>query len=109
MSFPNDETGAVLAEMQDAGIELSKPVIVEFFQLFEDENNARALADYIKNSDIDAIVKVHPDQTPNVWDVDCTMKMIPSYENITKNEVMFEKLARRFSGYNDGWGVQLDD
>ena len=109
MSFPNDETGSILAEMSDAGIDLSKPLIVEFFQLFEDEKNARAMAEHIENSDVDANVKVHPDQTPNVWDVDCTMTMIPSYDNIIKNETLFETLARKFDGYNDGWGIQVDD
>ncbi|MFT7430374.1 MAG: hypothetical protein ACI971_000826, partial [Colwellia sp.] len=35
MTFPNDETGQILAEMQDAGIDLSIIHPVVFFQLFE--------------------------------------------------------------------------
>lgn len=109
MTFPNDENGLVLAEMQDAGIDLSKSLTVEFFQLFEQEKDARSMAKFIADSDMNATVKVHPDQTPNVWDVDCQVNMIPSYENIIAMEDKFEKLANKFSGFNDGWGVQQDD
>jgi len=49
---------------------------------------------------------VHPDVTPNVWDVDCTIQMIPSYDEVIKHEVDFEQLANKFSGYNDGWGIE---
>ncbi|WP_371376124.1 ribonuclease E inhibitor RraB [Thalassotalea aquiviva] len=109
MSLPNDETGSVLAEMIEAGIDLAQPMRVEYFQLFEQEQNARALAEHIKQTMPDVVVKVHPDQTPQVWDVDCTLVMVPSYDNIVQKEQEFEKLARQFDGYNDGWGVQIDD
>ncbi|WNC69274.1 ribonuclease E inhibitor RraB [Thalassotalea nanhaiensis] len=109
MTFPNDENGSVLAEMQEAGIDLSKSLTVEFFQLFEQEKDARALAEFVQNSDMNAVVNVHPDQTPNVWDVDCQIEMVPSYENIVAMEEKFEKLANKFNGFNDGWGVQQDD
>lgn len=109
MTFPNDENGSVLAEMQAAGVDLTKSHVVEFFQLFEIEENARALAEYINNSDMPATVKVHPDTSPNVWDVDCQIDMIPSYDNIVAMEEKFEELARKFDGYNDGWGVQFDE
>ncbi|WOH37140.1 ribonuclease E inhibitor RraB [Thalassotalea fonticola] len=109
MTFPNDENGIVLAEMQDAGIDLSKLLTVEFFQLFEHEKDAKDMAKFISNSDMNATVNVHPDQTPNVWDVDCKVEMIPSYENIVAMEEKFEQLAQKFNGFNDGWGVQQDD
>ena len=109
MSFPNDETGSVLAEMHDAGVELDKILTVEFFQLFEDENNAKAFAKQLSESDVaTTAIKVHPDQTPNVWDVDCCVEIIPSYNNIVKFEDMFEKLAGKHKGYNDGWGAHID-
>ncbi|TLU66645.1 ribonuclease E inhibitor RraB [Thalassotalea litorea] len=109
MTIPNDEVGSILLEMQDAGMDLSQPVVVEFFQLFEKKENAKALADYL-SSQVDILdVKLHPDQTPEVWDVDCTVKMIPSYENIVAKEAQFEKLARQYDGYNDGWGVHFAD
>lgn len=109
MNFPNDENGSVLNEMHQAGVDLSKLATVEFFQLFEDEKNARAMAKHIKDENIATDIKVHPDKTAGVWDVDCCIEMIPSYDNIVTKEAMFEKMARKFDGYNDGWGIAIDD
>jgi len=106
MSFPTDETGQVLTEMQEAGIDLSETHNVVFFHLFEKEAQAQAMADFIKENMTDVVVSLHPDETPNVWDVDCTVKMIPSYDGVIQQEADFEELATKFSGYNDGWGIE---
>ena len=106
MNFPSDETGQVLAEMQQAGIDLSETHDVVFFHLFEQQAQAQAMADFIKDNLPDVIVTVHPDETPNVWDVDCTVKMVPSYDVVIKQETDFEALANKYSGYNDGWGIE---
>ena len=106
MNFPSDETGQVLAEMQQAGIDLNVIHDVVFFHLFEQESQAQAMANFIVENMPNVIVTLHPDETPNVWDVDCTVKMVPSYEEVIKQEADFEKLANKFSGYNDGWGIE---
>jgi len=106
MNFPTDETGQVLAEMHQAGIDLTVTHAVVFFHLFEQQSQAQAMADYIEENMKGVIVNVHPDETPNVWDVDCTIQMIPSYDAVIKHEVDFEQLANKFSGYNDGWGIE---
>lgn len=106
MTFPTDETGQVLAEMQQAGIDLSLIHNVVFFHLFEQESNAHEMANFIKENMPDVSVSIHPDETPNVWDLDCTIKIVPSYDAVIKQEADFEQLANKFSGYNDGWGVE---
>lgn len=106
MNFPNDETGQVLAEMQQAGIDLNVTHDVVFFHLFEQEAQAIAMAEYIQENMETVIVNIHPDETPNVWDVDCTIQIVPSYDAVSKQEAEFELLATKFSGYNDGWGIE---
>ncbi|PCH95462.1 MAG: hypothetical protein COB83_08520 [Gammaproteobacteria bacterium] len=106
MNFPTDETGQVLAEMQQAGIDLSVSHAVVFFHLFEQESQARAMADFINENMKNVQVSVHPDETSNVWDLDCTIQMTPSYDDVIKQESDFEQLAKKFSGYNDGWGIE---
>ena len=106
MNFPADETGQVLAEMQQAGIDLSISHDVVFFHLFEQQGQAQAMADYLAQNMSTVKVSVHEDETPNVWDVDCTIHMVPSYETVVKQEADFEQLASKFSGYNDGWGIE---
>ena len=106
MNFPSDETGQVLAEMQQAGIDLSISHDVVFFHLFEQQTQAKAMADFITETLANVTVSVHSDETPNVWDVDCTVKMIPSYDEVVKQEADFEQLASKFSGFSDGWGIE---
>ncbi|NMP30350.1 ribonuclease E inhibitor RraB [Thalassotalea sp. M1531] len=106
MTFPNDDTGNVLAEMQEAGIDLNDMHDVVFFQLFEQEAQAQQLVDHLKTAAPEMKVVIHPDETPNVWDVDCTVKMVPSYDGIVAQEAEFEQLATTFKGYNDGWGIE---
>ena len=106
MNFPTDETGQVLAEMHQAGIDLSVTHKVVFFHLFEQQDQAQAMAAYITENMPNVIVDIHPDETPNVWDLDCTIEIVPSYDNILKQETEFEAIANKFSGYNDGWGIE---
>ncbi|XQW84613.1 ribonuclease E inhibitor RraB [Thalassotalea piscium] len=106
MSFPNDETGQVLAEMQAEGIDFSVIHKVTFFQLFEKVEDAQAMVDHLAQKTPEMKVTMQPDQTPNVWDVDCVVNMLLDYDAIIAQEAEFEQLAAKFKGYNDGWGVE---
>ena len=47
MNYPDDETGQVLAEMHQAGIDLSQSHDVVFFHLFEKEHQAQKMVAHI--------------------------------------------------------------
>lgn len=106
MIFPTDDTGQVLAEMYEAGIDLTQTHTVVFFQLFERQQQAQAMADYLAANHPEWRVIVKADEIPNVWDLDCTVSMIPSYDAIVAQEGQFEKISAKFDGYNDGWGIE---
>lgn len=106
MSFPDDDTGQVLAEMQQAGIDLSQVHQVVFFHLFEKQSQAQAMADHLKQLHPEIKINIQQDETPNVWDLDCTIAMLPSYDGVVAQEAVFEQLATKFNGYNDGWGIE---
>ena len=106
MNFPSDETGQVLTEMQQAGIDLSISHDVVFYHLFEQQTQAQAMADFVKQNIANVNVSVHADETPNVWDVDCTVQMILSHEAVVKKEVDFEQLATKFPGIRVGGGME---
>lgn len=106
MTFPNDDTGQVLAEMQAAGIDLSIVHPIVFFQLFEKKEQAQAMADHLAEKAPDMVLSIQPDETPNVWDLDCTVNMLPDYDAIVAQEAQFEQIAAKFEGYNDGWGIE---
>ena len=106
MNFPSDETGQVLAEMQQSDIDLSISHDVVFFHLFEQQAQAQAMADFVKQNVANVNVSVHADETPNVWDVDCTVLITPSHAGIVEQEEILEKIVTQFSGYSDGWGIE---
>jgi len=106
MQYPDDDTGQVLTEMQQAGIDLSVEHKVTFFQLFEKEDHARVFAIHINENFSHMTTVVEADEIPNVWDVNCTLVLTPSYQTIVDQEVFFEKLSSQFEGYNDGWGIE---
>jgi hypothetical protein len=106
MTFPNDETGQLLAEMQAAGVDLTVIHKVVFFQLFEQEEQANAMVVHLAEQAPNMVVELVPDELPNVWDVNCTVSMTASYEAIVAQEAEFEQLAAKFKGYNDGWGIE---
>jgi hypothetical protein len=106
MTFPNDETGQVLAEIQAAGIDLSIIHPIVFFHLFEKKEHAQAMVDHLAEKAPDMKVSLQPDETPNIWDVDCTVNMLADYDAIIAQEAQFEQIADKFNGYNDGWGIE---
>ncbi|MDO6447358.1 ribonuclease E inhibitor RraB [Colwellia sp. 1_MG-2023] len=106
MTFPNDDTGQVLAEMHAAGVDLTIVHPVVFFQLFEKKEQAEAMAKMLKEKAPDMQLSIHPDETPNVWDLDCTINMLPDYDAIVAQEAQLEQIAAKFNGYNDGWGIE---
>lgn len=106
MMFPNDDTGNVLADMAEAGIDLNVSHAVVFFQLFEQKSQAEAMAEYLNHHHPEISVNLHADEIPNVWDLDCTLTLVPEYQAIVDKELFFEQLAAKFDGYNDGWGIE---
>ncbi|MGB1199510.1 MAG: ribonuclease E inhibitor RraB [Thalassotalea sp.] len=107
MTFPNDETGQVLADMHAEGIDLSIIHNVVFFQLFEKKDDAQAMVNHLSEKAPEMVVQLEEDETPNVWDVNCSVKMLPDYDAIVAQEAEFEQLAAKFKGYNDGWGIEV--
>lgn len=105
MTFPDDENGRLLLEMHNEGIDLSQSHKVDFFHLFEKKPQAEKMAQLIQQSHPETEVKVFEDETPGVWDVCCTIKMVPDYDNICEMEKTFESVADKCDGYADGWGI----
>ncbi len=101
-----DETTQVLNEMEQAGIDLNVAHDVVFFQLFEKKEQAQQMMAYLAEELPEVSGELLADEIPNVWDVNVTVNMLPSYQNIVDQEKLFEQIAGQFNGYNDGWGIE---
>lgn len=108
MSFPDDENGALLKEMADAGIDLSKTHAVDFFHLFEKKPQAEKMVEVVAQKHPDANVELCEDETPGVWDVNCTVEIEPNYDNVCEALKAFEAIADKCNGYADGWGIMAE-
>jgi hypothetical protein len=108
MNFPEDENGSLLAEMAEAGIDLTQVVDVDFFHLFEKQPQAEKMVEMLEKNHPDTVIKLFEDDTPGVWDVSCTVNMVPSYDNVCAHEKTFEAMAEKCNGYADGWGIMAE-
>lgn len=106
MKFPKDETGKVLFEMQKAGVDLTVTHTIVFFHLFEKQEQAEAMAAHLAETVPDIICDVHINENPKIWDLDCSIKMVPLYEAIVAKEAQFEEIVTQFYGHTDGWGIE---
>lgn len=117
MTFPNDETGEILQQMADAGFDFSEQYVVDFFALFDKEENADQVAQlFIKRIENDEpFVKVESrkyqhggDQSVGI-ELQVSKVMPVTHEAISEFETEYKRIAEKHNGYSDGWGVFMGD
>lgn len=117
MTFPNDETGEILQEMADAGFDFQGEYVVDFYALFHKEEDADNLAQvFLKRIDNDEpFVKVesrnydHGGKAADAIELQVSKVMEVTHKNISEFESEYKKLAEKYGGYSDGWGVFMGD
>lgn len=108
ITFPNDENGDVLRELQKKGIDFSISHKADFFAIFRTKEMAdivakQYLSDSFPNEDI-VVIETRPAEAGGM-ELELGVKMLITHENVTNFE---KRLAERVShqdGYLDGWGV----
>lgn len=117
MQFPNDETGQILQDMADAGFDFDGEYVVDFFALFHKEEDADRLAQvFLKRIDNDEpFVKVesrhydHGGKGSDAIELQVSKVMPVTHEGISEFELEYKRLAEKYNGYSDGWGVFMGD
>lgn len=108
MQFPNDDNGQLLAEMADAGMDLSTFHTVDFFILFEQKSQAQNFVDAIAEDELAPETKLQQCNDTGVWEVVTSVKMVPVHELLGQTEQYLESIANAHDGYGDGWGILSD-
>lgn len=100
--FPHDENGDILYGIWQRQGHLDKARTVDFSIIapteIEAQNCAAALSKFGGKTEISYFSE------KNCWDILLSVRIVPSWENITKMEQDIERLAKPFNGANDGWG-----
>lgn len=99
------ENAEMLAEMQQAGMDLSLVHDVDFFFNFTKKKDAEKMWREVEADVGDSNLSLNETDIKDGWILCCTVAMIPTNEAITKTEIEFDDIAKKFQGESDGWGV----
>ncbi|MFQ6371808.1 ribonuclease E inhibitor RraB [Shewanella sp. YIC-542] len=104
MQFPDDDNGQMLQAMQDAGMDLSQALVVDFFLVFAEQRDAEsALEDLTAAAEHE--VELNFNEDIDKWEITASVKMVPGYDAIVAKETALNDFAMQFDGMTDGWGV----
>lgn len=101
IGFPNDANGDVLKRMYKSGMDLTIEYEIEFFHVFSDKASAEKMCEEAYKNNF----KVFLTEYDESWDVCCIKKIVPKHKTITDTESYLGKIAERYNGTSDGWGV----
>lgn len=101
-SIPDDETGNALRRFQSNGIDLSKPLIMDFFVAVPSKKTGDQVAAKVKRLGFKP--SVEQDDETGDWTCYCTKTLIPEYSEVVKIEKELDNIARPQGGFSDGFG-----
>lgn len=121
--FPDDADGSVLADLAKHGVDLTKPLLIEFVVDVPSEKAANKVAAAMKSAGYDPKIEYdagEPDEEIDEdddeededefgasWTVYAKVNMVPKYEEILRIQDELDQLAEPHGGQADGWGVLL--
>jgi Regulator of ribonuclease activity B len=94
--------GRVIAQLHQAGSDVTKPHPVEFFFYFSSQETADRVA--ARLNDFGLASKVEPAAHGEEWAILASKTMIPTDADMTQLRDAFEKIAAAEHGTYDGWG-----
>lgn len=108
MIFPNDANGDVLRRMQADGFDFSREYAIDFFAVFASEAVADQVARQYAADHAAGARLTRIETSPHAdggMELILTIRMLPTYENITDFENRLADRVAAVDGYLDGWGV----
>jgi hypothetical protein len=101
--YPDDTDGDVLRRVVAMGSDMSKPMMIDFHVLARSEASADACLNAVSRAGYDA--SKHGSDKPDYWTVECTLRMVPNYDDVLKIQVDLDALVGPHGGKSDGWGT----
>ena len=105
LTFPDDENGDILRQMQAAGDNLEAARDMNFAFAFKTQSEAERFAAAITAPDFHAEASDYPER--KMWQAEVTHFMLPTHAAITELEARLSKVAAEYGGSPDGWGSFL--
>ena len=95
----------VIAQLHQAGSDMTKPHPVEFFFYFPSQDAADRVATRL--SEFGLIATVEPAAHGEEWAILATKTLVPTDASMTQLRDAFEKIAATEQGTYDGWGSSI--
>ena len=121
-AYPDDADGAVLAQLAEAGVDMSQPLQIEFVVAVPNEASATAVQKALSDAryeasieydegepDEDGVIDPDDEEFGPCWTVYVNTQMVPDYDEIVRVQADLDRLSKVHDGYSDGWGVMLDE
>ncbi|MCL2916832.1 ribonuclease E inhibitor RraB [Shewanella litorisediminis] len=105
MHFPEDDNGQMLKAMHESGIDLTKPLDVDFFLVFDDRRDAESALEDLTAQEAEGEVELNFNEELDKWELIVCINMLPEYDALVAREVELNAFAGQFDGQSDGWGV----
>ena len=102
--FPDDGNGDMLQALADAGVDLSKSLALDFYLVFKSKEKAEMALNELTALDQPGEVELNFNDLEQ-WELIVSLNMVPDHTAITNKEAELDKFAKKFGGFNDGWGV----
>jgi regulator of RNase E activity RraB len=120
--WPDDEDGAVLAQLEASGIDMSLPLEIEFAIAAPDEPAALKIEQAASEAGYQAVACLdegEPDDGDDIdvvidsefgpsWTVYVRKTIVPTHAAIIQIQQDLDRLASPFGGQSDGWGTMID-
>ncbi len=105
MNIPNDETGQAIQTIISNGVNLNKPLEMDFFIAIPHNalKNKRLLQKELE--ELGFRVSIELNEESNEWTFYCTIEMYLSYKSVVEIEYKLDEVSKKYGCYLDGFGT----
>ncbi len=115
--YPNDADGHALARVARQGVDMAKPLKMEYAVAAPNERAAEAIRDSLSRSGYVVALdydegEPHDEANPEEvrefgpsWTIYAEIIMVPDHTEVLRVQSELDQISRPHGGYSDGWGI----
>jgi hypothetical protein len=105
-NYPDDADGDALRRVAAMGVDMSRPMEIDYFVAVPDREAGEAVARLAECAGYRT--EVIYDEEDDAWDCCCRKTMVPTHEGVASAQHELDEISRPFGGRSDGWGTAGD-
>ena len=101
-TYPNDDDGQALAQIESQGSDMSLPMEIDFFIAVPSSEAGEAVSAVVRPLGFSPSVEL--DDESGEWTCYAAKTMVATYEAITEAQSQLSRVSEALGGLTDGWG-----